>query len=373
MNFGGADNILNILKEEECDLKRASYSPSLSVMEFDEKSKSFFASLDKIPFAKPNEVIIKILEANGYVVNLENILACIDDFVIGMRTKIRSRKSEEEPLVAKEYFPILHFRMPSKSRIGPILSRFYGEVQAYESEISKLQGEKDTKKDPKEQSPEDMRREIKNLRHHNYLLSEKINKLTQKINTMSHNAARGGSQESSELPETMRLGKVRSVHEKERHCVVSTGRSNFNVPLQLLGIIPLLGDECMLNVDNGSVINAMLAVKNRTPFKKILGRVLAKEGNKMKVRGTDRKSHIIKAITEDEKKTIAGMNRGDLCQLGLGVSNIVDFRPFPNSNEAFFSEKMQESIATFHAQIDYQENILEMVEVDLSSSEEDVA
>ncbi|MEJ2443645.1 MAG: hypothetical protein P8Y42_09325 [Exilibacterium sp.] len=91
------------------------------------------------------EVIETVLRVNGFSLNLENILACLDELKIGATVQL-GNNFPGGTHAPKSFIPSVQFRLPQKVTIGPMLKKFYAEIESYESIIAEF------KTDPEEKT-----------------------------------------------------------------------------------------------------------------------------------------------------------------------------------------------------------------------------
>lgn len=109
---------LTVISEDNgIDLTKAEINKNLSAVAFDNDDKFFYMTVDKILFSDPASAIRTVLEAHGYVPNLENILSCLDSFKFAAYVKTANKTNlETNPVKAQEYLPCIKFELPQKKQ-----------------------------------------------------------------------------------------------------------------------------------------------------------------------------------------------------------------------------------------------------------------
>jgi hypothetical protein len=139
LKFSNSNTVEEMCFEpNKIDLGSGRYDPDLSGADMDKTQDAFWTSFDRVLFLKPMEVITKVLEANGYVSNFENMLACLDSLAFGVKAKVVKAEAEHIKS-AEEFIHCIQFKMPSKHRLGDLLAKFYKEFESFESEFARVQ------------------------------------------------------------------------------------------------------------------------------------------------------------------------------------------------------------------------------------------
>jgi len=373
LKFGKSEHLDLIFSEDdECDFSKANMAFALSSTEMDEKGEVFHATVDRIPFKKPVEIIATVLEANGYVINLENILACLDHMSMGIKGRMNSQPSGDEPAQIKAYLPCLVFKMPTKGRQGMLLKKFYKEIEGYEAELAKAQGQfEEKKKSDKIQSKAELRDEIKSLRRENESLKQQLGILTKSLSQVekSNLSAERQLESGNYLPGDIRIATVRGILAAERTVVLKTGRKTFHLPMASLSAIPNIGDSCLVHIRDGKAGLAFFYAKKGESFKKSLAQVLSVEGRSVKLRDEMRNTVVIEAANDQEEQIIFSLSRGDELILSTYQGNIVRFDRCIRADANNFKNKIQEDIALEQIGVAFAEAVQHYDELDEESSE----
>ncbi|NIP52026.1 bZIP transcription factor, partial [candidate division KSB1 bacterium] len=162
----------------DADLSRASVNEDLSAVGYDTDGKFFYITMDKVLFSDPASLIKTVLDAHGFVPNLENILACLDSFTFAVYART-SNKGDNDATISRvnEYFPGIRFELPQKNKIGKILQSFYDELAKYESQSS---GNNNATwmPDPEVKKAKDLKAQVTELQQENKELQEQVSALT---------------------------------------------------------------------------------------------------------------------------------------------------------------------------------------------------
>ena len=167
-----------ISNKGEADLSKASINKDLSAVGYDSDEKFFYITIDKVLFSNPVSTIKTVLDAHGFVPNLENILSCLDSFVFSVHGKISSKGNPDSASgKINEYYPCIRFELPQRNKVGDILQSFYDEISKYESRVA---GDKAIPwlPDPEVKKVKDLKAEIAELKADNKELQEQVSALT---------------------------------------------------------------------------------------------------------------------------------------------------------------------------------------------------
>ena len=330
--------------ESKLNLENAQMTPSISGINFDENKKSFWATIDRVLFKRPFEVITTILTAQGYVVNLENVLSCIDQFCFGARAKVLVNNEDEK---AKVFAPAISFNMPNKKTTGPLLQLFYNEIAGYEAELAKLQANRRKDDDLDDKSEAELRREVSQLRVENEQLLFRIQDLATKLEQSKKLLSQQEDQLGEEqlLPEDLRLAKVTGIYAEERSIALRAGRSTLHFPMALADTIPQRGDACLVAIVNGIVKGAFFYQSLEHAFEKRLAKVLFVKEDSCKIRDRERVQWVLNARNDTERALIRNMRRGHEVVVSLYENQIIKIQPVVKVNEQKFVDSVQESIA----------------------------
>lgn len=313
----GSGQPLFVVDEEACDLDKAEYSQSLSYLDLDDSTKIFSGTIDRISFQTPLGVVKRVLQANGYVLNFENILASLDD----MRLVTRVRMNPRHEKSASQFLPALQFRLPGKKSTGELLSTFYEELNrvAAETEVQ-AQIKPTEKKDHK--SLED---ELESTRSYAAELESRIQGMAKEMQNLRSSVSHIKGTEGEVLPENTKLGRVKAVNLDERVLVVTFGRTNLKIPLSSCYHQVEVGEPCIVSFYEGKPEQVVFYDSNFVPMDQIVADVLYSEGDVMKVREKNRHVWLIKASSDIEKSVIASLKRGDMIVLGMIRNRVARF------------------------------------------------
>lgn len=341
-----------VTSADECILDKASYNDRLSSKGMEENIERFHATVDQVQFLSAVEIIETVLEAHGYSLNMENVLSCLDYFRLGMKVKIAQKSTGQEPPTGKSYAPLVHFQLPSKKRVGPLLQKFYKEVEQYEKEIDRLQKIAiGGSGDEAGQSNSALAKETRQLRRENKSLQEKIAVLIAElaeVKTSLENASQA-IEDGNYLPPDLRIATVHSISLKERLVTLRDGQTSFNVPTGLLDTIPAKGEKCLAAIENGSVTGVFLYEgTSRAPTIR-LAEVLHVDGDLCKVRDEDRRNWLISAGNPLEQSAISSLRRGDRILVYFHDDVIIRFHGLSDGNNDDSAWRIAEEIVSKQA------------------------
>ena len=305
------------------DLNKASISLSLSSTDFDEETGEFHVSIDRAVFHQPLAIISKVLEAHSYETNLENILACLDHLYIGVHAKTSGRV-KNGLTTAKSYLPSLVFKLPQKTGLGFALKKFYEEVQAYEHAIQSLSTGETQPAKPTSR-PGDLKEKIQTLEDDKAQLEAEVAHLQGLLDKALRSEANANQALASQnlLPANLRLAIVKDLDLENRCIVLKSGRTNVNVPISLAEILPVTGDKCLLQMENGSLRGCYFYQTGGVKLKPILATIIHSKDQCYKLRTEDRRSYLLEVQNEAEERALYGKKVGDCALIYLVNDKII--------------------------------------------------
>ena len=334
---------------DECDLSRGTISEALTSSDMDPNTETFHATVDRVLFKKPVEMVMTVLEANGYTPNLENILSCLDQLIVGVKSRISSRQIATDAKQIRLYMPCLTFKMPIKGRIGPLLRKFYSEIEAYEAEVERLQGGGSAKKIvDKEQSKAELRDEIKVLHAENRELRSLLDVAAKNLteSRQSFAQAERAMASGNYLPTDIRPATVKEILLNERVVALRTGRKVFHISMSTLTTVPPVGEACLVHIKGGVSGQAFFFESPGSPFRKELATVLNAENGVIKIRVHSRQRLVLDPKNEVERAAFLGLRRGDKIVLKIFEQHVVGFESCATGMDGMICDKVQDQIAT---------------------------
>ncbi|MEO1227806.1 MAG: hypothetical protein AAFZ18_02800 [Myxococcota bacterium] len=335
---------------EHCDLQAAEYDPSLSGAGEDEDSSWIFTTVDRVSFRPIPGVVERVLDANGFALNLENILASLDEARIGYRVELSSTSLPPGAIPpADRFLPALTLRLPAKHRVGPLLGKFYAEVEAYQSELIKLREEKGRARGGDRQAASARAKELERLQEQNALLQKKLDDMSLEMAALrqAHAEATSALKDQNLLPAQVRLAQVHDVDLATRNVELKSGRKIFSIPLVALWVYPEKSDPCLVSIQDGQVSGVFFHEGSQAPPGMILADVLHVADGKVKIRDDQRRTRVIEAQNLAEVELINQMRRGDRVLLFLHEGALIRFTPCGTFDPEAFVRAVQESIARF--------------------------
>ncbi|NRA63269.1 MAG: hypothetical protein HRU19_02230 [Pseudobacteriovorax sp.] len=311
---------------EDILLDKASLSLGLSDSNFNEDTGEFFVTIDRALFKSPLEIITTVLEAHGFLQNLENILACLDQLKFGV-VATSGGKVSKEGLVAKNYLPAISFKMPQKSITGYSLKKFYQEVEAYELAIKELQDNPE-KKTPSKSNKKDLVETNKELEAEVKTLKQEIDSLNNLLQKAVKSEAYANQALASQniLPTQMRLGVVRDIDVGNRVVIVKSSRTTVNLPLTLCELLPNVGDKCLIQIDSGVVTGCYFYETTGERLKPILCEIIMHQNQIVKVRDTSRRTWLVSPQNDIERDSLSRLKKKDFVLLYVVDGQILRFQ-----------------------------------------------
>ena len=335
---------LIVTEPKEVDISKAAYYPQLGSADLDEDTKIFHATIDRVVFQKPTEIISKVLAANGFSLNLENILACIDHFSIGAKVKLHAKSNGDLPS-AKYFLPCIQFPFPNKRKIGSTLKQFYQEISKYEEELSRLQ-KPGTSKGKKKDATQ-LSKELEKIKDENKALKMKINELATKLSQSRKSAASAEKAMVSQkiLPPELRIATVTNISFSDRLVSLKAGRSSFSLPMSNLHALPNTNDPCLLTVRDGVIHDSFFYRGPNTPLNAKIASVLFVDASLCKVRDNERKIWLIKSSSQNESLMFQNLKRGGRVLLHTVDNHVIRLTKIDSDSEMRWVRAAQEKHA----------------------------
>lgn len=335
-----------IARKDDADLAKAKLDAGLSAVDFDDDGQYFYMTLDRAVFTDPVSTIRTVLDAHGFVPNLENILSCLDSFRFSILTRLPSGEAEATgPAKVAEYLPCLCFELPQKNRIGAILQSFYDEVSRNDGKGS---GKDNSEQKKAEQHTiRKLREKNEQLEAENKALEQQVAELTRQLSIEQRSLSRASRALDSQqvLPSNARLGRIESIDLKQRIAKVKCRRRVYEIPTHILGHVPDFQARCLLTLDEdddepiGIVFfsNTELAdLENRT------AEILYVDGTKFKARDSRRTEFQIRAVNDLEAETIRSLTRGDRVLISIADGYVARFSALNATGPAEYHVRVAE-------------------------------
>lgn len=366
MTAGNKDSNKPIfIDEDRVDLSKGEFDPQLSFVTMDEAAQTFSISVDKIQFNKLSKIIIKLLDANGYIVNLENILACLDHFYFGIKAKLPSKEVSAEVHSIKYYIPCIQFKLPNKARIGDILNMFYKEVKGYEENIYRLtKGNKIEESEKLEKENSKLKKENSKLSLENSSLLKSINDLSKTLTKYKRGCENDAKSIATQslLPHHLRLATVAETNINNRSVIFKFGRKHIQTSFALLKNEPKCGDQYLIHIDDGNIIDLFYYGNEKRPFTTRLGEILFVNNEGCKIRDIDRNTYTFSTQNEIEKSIIGQFKRGNKVLLSLIETTLIKIEHINSKNTNHFISRVQEAIVTRQVSDAYLDSVLKDTE-----------
>ncbi|MGE0173850.1 MAG: hypothetical protein AB7T49_13720 [Oligoflexales bacterium] len=346
LKFGSSNTVEEMCFEpNQIDLGSGRYDPSLSGSDMDKTQDAFWTSFDRVLFLKPLEVITKVLEANGYVANFENVLACLDSLAFGVKAKVLKNDAEHLKS-AEDFIHCVQFKMPSKHRLGDLLAKFYKEIESYESEIARVQSEVKNS-GPSERQFKEARDELARIRQENELLKHQVAELSKELGSLERSRASLSKviEQENMLPSNLRLGRVKTIRLRERLVTIRFGRKTVDVPLYLLPKFPKEEARCILHFNENEVEGVTFYDDDAIPFQTRLAKVLYKTKRILRLRDDSRNVWNVDLRVDQEKVLAKAVKRGDQVLGFFFEDKLIKFEPCYHSDQTLFTKNMNETFA----------------------------
>ena len=344
---------LTVISEDSgIDLSKASINLGFSAVSFNSDEKFFYMTVDKILFSDPVSAIRTVLEAHGFVPNLENILSCLDSFKFSAYIKPASKSnSETAPVKVNEYLPCIRFELPQKNKVGDILRSFYDELSKYESKISDP-NKQSWSQNPELKSAKALKDEIGQLKISNKELQEQVSELTYQLSQEQRSLNRASKALDSQrvLPDNAKIGRVETIDLKRRKVKVKCNRKVIDIPTHMLDRVPDFQDRCLITFDEDNEMVAGIIFFNNEEMDNIEKRtaeLLYVEGDTFKARDSMRNEFQIKAVNPLEAETIKNLSRGMKIVISIADGYIVRFSALMSTETQQYTCQIQEKFIVY--------------------------
>jgi len=344
---------LKVLYEEGgTDLSKAVINKDLTAVGYDNEEKFFFITIDRILFSNPVSTIKTVLDAHGFVPNLENILSCLDSFVFSAHSRVSHKENlKSSSAKVQEYLPCIRFELPQKNKVGDILQSFYDEISKYESKAA------DSKNhtwipDPEVKKNKDLKAEINQLKESNKELREQVSALTLQLNREQKSLSRASKALDSQrvLPDNAKICRVEKVNLKQRMVKVKCYRKVIDIPTHMLDRVPDYQARCLITFDEAEdVPQGIIFFDNEElgNLEKRVAELLYVDGDSFKARDSMRNEFQIKAVNSMEAVTINSLTRGMKVVISIADGYVVRFAVLGSTDEEQFRSRIQEQFIVY--------------------------
>jgi hypothetical protein len=346
------DKLIVVSENDAIDLTKAEINTNLSAVSFDNDEKFFYMTVDKVLFSDPASAIRTVLEAHGYVPNLENILSCLDSFKFSAYIKTPKKyNTETGPIKVQEYLPCIKFELPQKNKVGEMLQSFYDELSKYESRISEpnqLSGVLD----PAFKKSQDLKDEIRQLKEDNKELREQVSELTYQLSQEQRSLSRASKALDSQrvLPDNAKICRVESVDLKKRKVKVKCHRKVIDIPTHMLDRVPDFQARCLITFDENEETPIGIIFFNNEELgnlEKRTAELLYVKADSFKARDSMRNEFQIKALNSLETETIKNLSRGMKVVISISEGYVVRFSVLTSTDSQQFKCQVQEKFIVY--------------------------
>jgi hypothetical protein len=341
------DKLVVISEQAKADLSKASLDKSLSVINFDDEGKFFYMTMDRALFSDPVSTIRTILDAHGFVPNLENILSCLDSFNFSVHTRMPSKSdSETSPTKIHDYLPCIRFELPQKNRVGSTLQSFYDEIAKYESKAKGVANNA-WSIDPEVKKYKDLKAELDTLKADNKELKDQVRALTHQLSIEQSSLSRASRALDSQhvLPDNARIGRIDHVDLKKRKVKVKCNRKVIDIPTHLLDRVPDYRARCLVTFDeHGDTPLGIIYFDTEEieGLEKRTAELLYIKGDSFKARDSMRNEFQIKAVNPIEAETIESLSRGMKVVISISDGYVFRFSILDSKDPEQFRSRVHE-------------------------------
>lgn len=341
------DKLTVISEQDDVDLAKASLDKSLSAVDFDEDGKFFYMTIDKALFSNPVSTIRTVLDAHGFVPNLENILSCLDSFNFSIHTRSSDKdEAEASPVRIQGYLPCIRFELPQKNRVGDVLQSFYDEMAKYESKATGANNSA-WALDPEVRKSKDLKAEVNSLKADNKNLKDQVRALTQQLSIEQSSLSRASKALDSQhvLPDNAKIGRIDHIDLKRRKVKVKCNRKTVDIPTHMLDRVPEYRARCLIMFDQDEDTPLGIIFFNNNELEDLEKRtaeLLYVKGDSFKARDSIRNEFQIKAVNAVEAETIESLSRGMKVVISVSDGYVVRFSVLGSKDPELFKSRVRE-------------------------------
>jgi hypothetical protein len=336
-----------ISEEDDADLSKASLNKNLSAVNFDDDGKFFYMTIDRALFSDPVSTIRTVLDAHGFVPNIENIMSCLDSFNFSVHTRVSNKDGSETSLVKiQEYLPCIRFELPQKNSVGTLLQSYYDEIAKYESKATGAR-KNSWASDPELKNIRDLQAKLESLKADNIDLQAQVRALTHQLSIEQSSLSRASKALGSQgaLPGNAKAGRIDHVDLKQRIVKVKCNRKVIEIPTHMLDRVPDYGARCLITFDEDEDIPLGIIFLNNSELgdmEKRTAELLYVRGDSFKARDSIRNEFQIKAVNPVEAETIESLSRGMKVVISISGGYVVRFSALCSKDPELFKSRVHE-------------------------------
>jgi len=296
---------------------------AISDADLDPKKGIVWSTHNKIMDSGLVDFTSRILESQGYAVNLENILACLETLEFN---KIASEKSS--------YNFGVSFLLPKKTRHGTLIQQLYAELSKY--------GKKDQTPAAMQKKIEKLTREIQKLSATAEDRDEKLQELKTKLSLNSSGSQSQDSSTQSSSNSDIRFCKVDNLNFEKRTLDIKMNRKRLTIGMNRLANsekLPSEGQGCIAVFHKEKIHALVVLPSNKSdsaPIESMAGRVLFSKRDEIRIRDEQRRLLTLKAHSIDEKNLFERLSRDDLLKINHVGGKILWLEPIKNQSQGKF-------------------------------------
>ena len=312
------------------------FDSSLAGVGVVQEQKLFYMTLDKAIGEECIAVVEKVLQAEGYAVNHENFISCLETLRCG--SLCDTGQAVQNNCIA--------FDLPNPKRKGRLLSSFYEEVSKYENAIHDLQAKvgkgNDTKSDLNEEEARSLRKENNSLKAQIQELLAEVSELQKKSSSTDKALL-----DQNLLPQNFKSAQVKDIDHKKRQVCAVIGRKKVFIPFALLDSMPEISSHVMLYMPS-EVPSKLICFEKYAEISYRIATVMKQRGNVIKVKDSHRESHEYSAKNKIEKSQFQSLKREEQCLVGFFNDEFINIKPLESFLDSNYAMKIQKQILDHH-------------------------
>lgn len=269
----------------------------LSFVGEDSETGDFIVTLDKLIEENLAELCVKVLSIKGFSENLENMLASLDQAKFGLRVESTSEEVDR----ISNYTYCMSIPSPSKNIQGPLLNKFYVEIQSYQKKLLDLKKETDKKEaQRKTQTVTELREENKKLKMENINLKDQVKELNTKLEKALINTIQIKPESIPSGIEKFRVARVTHIDLYKKTIELKSDKNAFSFPMKKLSVMPKLNTKCLVHFLDGIIVDLFFYDGNIEKLDLVLAHVVTVSTTAIKIRDVQRNLLIIELKTRED-------------------------------------------------------------------------
>ncbi len=319
------------IKDQASNASATSLDVSLSSSDLDEKKGLVWATCDKVVTTGLVDFVSRVLESQGFAINLENTLACLESVEF-------SHVTTDEGT----YNHGVSFFLPKKTRHGSLIKQLYSELESY--------GDKKNASESLKKKVEKLTRDIAKLSATNEKSEEKLQELKAKISIHSGSNQSDSANQKDSTSGDIRFCTLDNLNYEKRLMDIKMNRKRLTIGMNWLassGKIPKEGQGCIAVFHKEKVHGLIVlptTASSSSPVESMAATVLYSNQDQIRIRDEQRRLITLRAHSIAEKETFKALKRGDFVKLSHVGGNILWLEAIKNQSQIKYKDFIQKKL-----------------------------